>query len=107
MLLKSKQTGAAPPRWSAKAGVSCVSGRTTWFGTRKGSGPRLRWCSVMAGNPLTQPLPQRGEEYEEARWLVPLVADELARQVAGRFVVAQQDLAVHDGGPHAVGLLAQ
>src|SRR5580704_5076074 len=105
MLFRSKQTGAVPPPWSVKGGASCASGRTTSFRTRKASGPKLRWCLATAGNPLTQPLPQGGEEYEEALWLVPLVAHELARQVASRLVVAQQHLSVHDRGAHAVGLL--
>src|SRR5204863_7344092 len=37
--------------------------------------------------------------------LRPALAQQLAGQVAGRLVVAQQDLAVDDGGGHAVALL--
>ena len=39
--------------------------------------------------------------------LRPALAQQLAGQVAGRLVVAQEDLAVDDGGGHAVALLLE
>src|SRR5258708_17470677 len=64
MLFRLRKMRVAPRRWSAKAGASCASERTTPFRIRKGSGPSWRRSLMTAGSPLTQPLPQGGEEHD-------------------------------------------